>query len=76
MNLQIYGIPLPSHRVVARGAPCEDSFLLCYLDGDVVQAAVGANAARDLRFARRLIEQRRQVDPTRLADLNVPMAKQ
>ncbi|MEM5429190.1 NAD(P)/FAD-dependent oxidoreductase [Cupriavidus oxalaticus] len=76
MNLQICGIPLPSHRVVARGTPCEDSFLLCYLDGDVVQAAIGANAARDLRFARRLIEQRRQVDPDRLADLGVPMAKQ
>lgn len=76
MNLQIYGIPLPSHRMVARGTPGEDSFLLCYLDGDVVQAAAGANAARDLRIARRLIEQRRRVDPTRLADPNVPMAKQ
>lgn len=76
MNLQIYGLPQPSHRVVARGTPGADSFLLCYLDGDVVQAAVGANAARDLRFARRLIEQRRQVDPDRLADPDVPMAKQ
>ncbi len=76
VNLQIYGFPLRSHRVVARGTPCGDSFVLCYLDGDVVRAAVGANAARDLRFARRLIEQRRQVDPDRLADPNVPMAKQ
>ncbi|BDB28404.1 FAD-dependent oxidoreductase [Cupriavidus sp. P-10] len=77
MNLQIYGFPLPSHRVVARGTPSGDSFLLFHLDGDdVVQAAVGANAARDLRFARRLIEQRRQVDPDRLADPNVPMARQ
>lgn len=76
MNLQIYGVPLPSHRVIARGSPGDDGFLLCYLDGDVVMAALGVNAARDLRFARRLIEQGRQVDVRRLADLDVPMAKQ
>jgi 3-phenylpropionate/trans-cinnamate dioxygenase ferredoxin reductase subunit len=75
MNLQIYGIPTQMHRVVARGAPGSTSFVLFYLDGDVVQAALGPNAAKDLRFARRLIEQRRPIDAQRLADLSVPMAK-
>ncbi|MBW8778150.1 MAG: FAD-dependent oxidoreductase [Burkholderiales bacterium] len=75
MNLQIYGMPLPSHRVVARGTPGADGFVLFYLDGDVVQAALGINAAKGLRFGRRLIEQRRQVDPQRLADIGTPMAK-
>ncbi len=75
MNLQIYGIPLPSHRIVARGMPGDNSFALFYLEGDVVKAALGANAARDLRFARRLIEQGKQVDADRLADPDVPMAK-
>ena len=75
MNLQIYGMPTPAHRVVQRGDPASGSFVLCYLAGDVVQAAVGANAARDLRFARRLIEQRKPVDAELLADLNTPMAK-
>jgi 3-phenylpropionate/trans-cinnamate dioxygenase ferredoxin reductase component len=75
MNLQIYGIPTPTHRVVARGTPGSDSFVLFYLDGDVVKAALGPNAARDLRFARRLIERRLPVDPQRLADIGVPMAK-
>jgi 3-phenylpropionate/trans-cinnamate dioxygenase ferredoxin reductase subunit len=74
-NLQIYGMPTPAHRVVERRAPGSDSFILFYLDGDVVSAAVGPNSARDLRFARRLIEQRKVVDPVRLADLQVPMAK-
>ncbi|MGJ7490066.1 NAD(P)/FAD-dependent oxidoreductase [Variovorax sp. ZT4R33] len=74
-NLQIYGMPTASHRVVERRAPGSDSFILFYLDGDVVSAAVGPNAARDLRFARRLIEQRKAVDPARLADVQVPMAK-
>jgi len=75
MNLQIYGIPTPSHRVVARGVPGSESFVLFYLDGDVVKAALGPNAARDLRFARRLIEQRKPVDAQRLSDAGVPMSK-
>jgi len=75
MNLQIYGIPMPSMRVVLRGVAGSDSFILFYLDGDVVKAAIGPNAARDLRFARRLIEQRKPVDPQRLADTGVPMSK-
>lgn len=75
MNLQIYGVPTPSHRVVARGTPGSDSFVLFYLDGNVVNAALGLNAARDLRFARRLIQQRKVVDPDRLADVQVPMSK-
>ncbi len=74
-NLQIYGMPTPAHRVVERRAPGSDSFILFYLEGDVVSAAVGPNSARDLRFARRLIEQRKAVDPARLADVQVPMAK-
>jgi 3-phenylpropionate/trans-cinnamate dioxygenase ferredoxin reductase subunit len=75
MNLQIHGIPTASHRVVARGAAGSDSFIFCYLDGDVVKAALGPNAARDLRFARRLIEQRKPIDADRLADVAIPMAK-
>jgi 3-phenylpropionate/trans-cinnamate dioxygenase ferredoxin reductase subunit len=75
INLQIYGVPRPSHRVVRRGAAGSDSFMLFYLDGNIVKAALGPNSARDLRFARRLIEQRKSVDVGRLADLQVPMSK-
>jgi 3-phenylpropionate/trans-cinnamate dioxygenase ferredoxin reductase subunit len=75
MNLQIYGIPMPSHRVVARGQPGSDSFVLFYLDGDRIKAALGPNAARDLRFARRLIENSKPVTPERLADVGVPMSR-
>ncbi|BEU98850.1 FAD-dependent oxidoreductase (plasmid) [Acidovorax sp. DW039] len=75
MNLQIYGMPTPTHRVVQRGDAASGSFVLFYLAGDVVQAAIGANAARDLRFARRLIEQRKPVDTELLADPATPMSK-
>lgn len=75
MNLQICGMPSATDRVVMRGQPDAGSFLLFYLDGDIVRAAIGVNAARELRFARRLIEQRKPVEAARLADPGVPMAK-
>jgi 3-phenylpropionate/trans-cinnamate dioxygenase ferredoxin reductase subunit len=75
MNLQIYGMPTAAHRMVRRGDAASGSFVLFYLAGDVVQAAIGPNAARDLRFARRLIEQRKPVDVERLADTGTPMSR-
>lgn len=74
-NLQIYGMPDPRHRVVVRGDCQSDSFVLFYLDGDQVRSALGPNAARDLRFARRLIESRKSVDPESLADTHVALSK-
>jgi 3-phenylpropionate/trans-cinnamate dioxygenase ferredoxin reductase subunit len=75
MNLQIYGVPNPSYQTVFRGTPGDRAFTLFYLEGNVIKAALGANVARDLRFARRLIEQRKPVDPQRLGDCSVPMNK-
>ena len=74
-NLQIYGIADPSHRVVVRGDRQSGSFVMFFLDGDKVRAAMGPNAARELRFARRLIESQRSVDPDLLADTGVAMSK-
>jgi len=46
-----------------------------FLDTGKVVAALGPNAARDLRFARRLIERGTPVDAGQLADLQVPLSK-
>jgi len=74
-NLQIYGVPDASHQVVVRGDAASDSFVLFYLDGNSVRSAMGPNCAKDLRFARRLIETGKNVDPARLADASVAMSK-
>ena len=75
VNLQIYGVPMPSHQLVVRGQPTASGFLFFYLEDKRVVAALGGNAARDLRFARRLIERRTPVRPEDLADESVPLAK-
>ncbi|AQV95806.1 pyridine nucleotide-disulfide oxidoreductase [Cupriavidus necator] len=74
-NLQIYGVPQPSQQVVARGDPASGSFVFFYLEGECVMAALGGNAARELRFARRLIENRTPVRPQDLADPGISLAK-
>lgn len=74
-NLQIYGVPLPGHQVVVRGDPSAGSFVFFYLEGERVMAALGGNAARELRFARRLIEKRTPVSAQDLADPAVSLAK-
>lgn len=75
VNLQIFGMPNAGHSRVVRGDPASNSFVMLFLDGDKVMAALGPNAAKDLRFARRLIERGTSVDPARLADTQVPLAK-
>lgn len=75
VNLQIFGMPTPAHDVVVRGDRNSSSFVMFFLDAGKVVAALGPNAARDLRFARRLIERRTRVDAVQLADLQVPLAK-
>lgn len=75
INLQIFGVPSPAHEVVVRGDRDSKSFVMFFLDGDRVVAAMGPNSAKDLRFARRLIELRTSVDASLLANPGVPLTK-
>ncbi|MBS0452267.1 MAG: FAD-dependent oxidoreductase [Proteobacteria bacterium] len=75
VNLQIFGMPAPGHERVLRGDPASGSFVLFFLEQGKVVAALGPNAAKDLRFARRLIERGTHVDAQKLADLQIPLAK-
>ena len=76
VNLQIYGVASPSHRVVLRREPGNTAGIWFFLQGDVIEAAIGVNAGRDLRHAKRLIESGKAVDAGRLADPNTAMARQ
>jgi len=75
VNLQIFGMPSPTHRAVLRGDPGSNSFIVFFLDADRVAAAMGPNAARELRFARRLMERRTPIDATQLANPDMPLSK-
>ncbi len=73
INLQMAGAPDRWDQVVWRGAPTDPGFTLFQLlDGKPV-AAVTVNNARDMRFARMLIQRAHPVDPAALADKAVKL---
>lgn len=75
VNMQIFGLPDVSHRIVMRGSAESGQFLAFCMKEDRVKAAVGVNSARDLRFARRLIEQCRTVSDADLSNPAIALGK-
>jgi 3-phenylpropionate/trans-cinnamate dioxygenase ferredoxin reductase subunit len=70
-NIQMLGMPAQWPEAVCRGDFAGASFSLFYVRDDRIEAVVSINAPRDLRAARRLIDQHK---PVRAADLADPAA--
>jgi 3-phenylpropionate/trans-cinnamate dioxygenase ferredoxin reductase subunit len=68
LNLQILGLPDRAHTSVVRGDRAKDQFLEFFLAGGRIAAVAAVNSPRDLRFAKRLMQIGRPIDPARLAD--------
>jgi 3-phenylpropionate/trans-cinnamate dioxygenase ferredoxin reductase subunit len=68
VNIQYFGHHHGWDDLVVRGSLEERSFVAFYLQDGVPQAAVGLNAARDLRRARDLLKARQPVDAAALRD--------
>lgn len=68
VNLQMAGAPDRWDQIVWRGEPSDPGFTLFQLLEGKLVAAVTVNNARDMRFARMLIQKGRSVDPAVLAD--------
>ncbi len=66
VNLQIAGAPLAWDRLVTRGERASGKFMIFYMAGDKVVAANAINLGRDMRFAKKLIEQGRAVSDAEL----------
>ena len=67
-NLQMAGAPERWDKLVWRGEPTDPGFTVFHLYEGKVVAAVTVNNARDMRFARMLIQRGTKVDPAVLAD--------
>lgn len=75
LNLQIAGMPPSWPRGVLRGEMKMGSFCLFFLEGERIVSVIAANAAKDLRVARRLIESGKAVRAEDLADPKVALQK-
>jgi 3-phenylpropionate/trans-cinnamate dioxygenase ferredoxin reductase subunit len=75
LNLQMLGVPARWSEPVVRGALGSESFSLFYLEREHIAGVVAANASRELRAAKRLMQQRKRVGASDLANPAMNLAK-
>ena len=68
VNIQLVGLPAGFDETVTRGERAGGSFVEFYIKGGRIDGAAAINNPRDIRFARRLMQARKTVDPEALAD--------
>jgi 3-phenylpropionate/trans-cinnamate dioxygenase ferredoxin reductase subunit len=74
VNLQILGELPDDARIVVRGDPAERRATLFFVRGDTLRGVVAINTARDLKLARKWMNQGRAVSPDALADTRRALA--
>ncbi|HTP84434.1 MAG TPA: FAD-dependent oxidoreductase [Alphaproteobacteria bacterium] len=73
LNLQLLGIPHKTDTSIVRGDRAKDQFLEFFLANGTIEAVAAVNSPRDLRFAKRLMQIDKPIDPARLADMAVTL---
>ncbi|MSO94037.1 MAG: hypothetical protein EXQ86_11645 [Rhodospirillales bacterium] len=73
LNLQMVGMPETWDALIVRGAMGQGPFTAFYMKDGVVVGANAVNNARDIRFARKWIAEKRRVDADKLADAAIPL---
>jgi 3-phenylpropionate/trans-cinnamate dioxygenase ferredoxin reductase component len=73
VNLQLLGMPADGHTVVTRGDTAGDQFLQFYLTKDRIEAVAAVNNARELRYAKRLMQAGKAVPAEKLWDSGIGM---
>ena len=68
VNIQLVGLPSAFDDTVTRGARADGSFVEFYMKDGRIDGAAAINSPRDIRFARRLMQAEKIVDPAALAD--------
>ena len=72
-NIQLVGLPERWDRTVTRGDPTAGGFVQFYLRDGRIDGAAAIDQGRDIRFARRLMQANKPIDPDRLADPGVKL---
>jgi 3-phenylpropionate/trans-cinnamate dioxygenase ferredoxin reductase subunit len=72
-NIQMIGLPENWDEVVTRGDPAEGSFLTMYRSEGRIIGAIAVNNARDIRFAKRLMQAGKVVSADDLANPDIKM---
>ncbi len=73
INRQMAGAPESWDRLVWRGDPASDRFIVFYMEGDVVVAVNAFNLGREVRIAKFLIERKTPLADADLADEGIKL---
>jgi 3-phenylpropionate/trans-cinnamate dioxygenase ferredoxin reductase subunit len=73
LKLKIGGVVTAGHDVIRRGDTSSGHLALFHHDNGVVTAVETANAPADFMAGKSLIASRRPIDPSRLADAELPL---
>ena len=73
VNIQLVGLPADFEETVTRGERADGSFVEFYMKGGRIDGAASVNNPRDIRFAKRLMQAEKVVDPAQLADASVKL---
>lgn len=73
VNMQFLGLPAKHHTIIRRGDPAHDKFTLFFLQDKQLAAVIAVNNMRDIRVARKLMENRTLMNASRLADESIPL---
>jgi 3-phenylpropionate/trans-cinnamate dioxygenase ferredoxin reductase subunit len=75
-NLQLLGVPTERMRVIERAVPDKRQRVFFFCDGDAVRAVAAVNAGRDIKIAKRWLQQRKQpANLESLADVTTDLNK-
>ncbi|WP_096701249.1 FAD-dependent oxidoreductase [Magnetospirillum sp. 15-1] len=73
LKLQMVGLSAGHEQCVLRGSPADHSFIAFYLRDGRLIAADAVNRQADFLAAKRLVTTAAAIDPTRLADVSIPL---
>ncbi len=73
VNIQLVGLPTDFDRTVTRGARASGQFVEFYMKDGRIEGVAAINNPRDIRFAKRLMQAGKLVDPAALADPTVKL---
>ncbi len=73
VNIQLVGLPTDFDETVTRGERAAGSFVEFYVKDGSIDGAAAINNPRDVRFAKRLMQAKKIVDPAALADPSVKL---
>ena len=73
VNIQLVGLPTDFDETVTRGERAAGSFVEFYMKDGSIDGAAAINNPRDVRFAKRLMQAKKIVDPAALADPSVKL---